>query len=173
VAEQRYKAVLAVIGEGRTVTEVAAEWRVCGQIVHTWLARYQAGGLEAFGRPVAPADGVPTPDVAGAGGDGARSAAGEAVLGAADRGARSSGRRLHDGKSVSDVDAPPLLVYRAMVRPAQGDQIVELGRTALRPVDDVVPVNPQMYVERRATSGDQVVATTRCSSAAVSSRAGA
>jgi hypothetical protein len=28
VAEQRYKAVLAVIGEGRTVTEVAQEWRV-------------------------------------------------------------------------------------------------------------------------------------------------
>src|ERR1700682_1254455 len=98
VAEQRYKAVLAVIGEGRTVTEVAAEWRVCGQIVHTWLARYQAGGLEAFGRPVAPADGVPTPDVAGAGGDGARSAAGETGLGGADPGARSAGGGVHTSK---------------------------------------------------------------------------
>jgi len=56
--------------------------------------------------------------------------------------ARSSGWRLHDGKSISDVNAPTLLVHRAMVRPAQGEQIVELGRTAIRPVDDVVPVNP-------------------------------
>src|ERR1700758_4903562 len=48
VAEQRYKAVLAVIGEGKTVTEVAAEWRVSRQTVHTWLARYEAGGLEAL-----------------------------------------------------------------------------------------------------------------------------
>lgn len=46
VAEQRYKAVLAVIAEGKTVTEVAAEWRVSRQTVHTWLARYEAGGLE-------------------------------------------------------------------------------------------------------------------------------
>jgi transposase InsO family protein len=57
VAEQRYKAVLAVTGDGKTVTEVAAEWRVSRQTVHTWLARYEAGGLEALGdrshRPVA------------------------------------------------------------------------------------------------------------------------
>jgi len=46
VAEQRYKAVQAVIGEGRTVTEVAGEWHVSRQTVHTWLARYEAGGLE-------------------------------------------------------------------------------------------------------------------------------
>ena len=26
VAEQRYKAILALIGDGRTVTDVAAEW---------------------------------------------------------------------------------------------------------------------------------------------------
>jgi transposase len=49
VTEQRYKAVLAVIGEGRTVTEVAQEWRVSRQTLHTWLARYEAGGLEALG----------------------------------------------------------------------------------------------------------------------------
>jgi transposase InsO family protein len=48
VAEQRYKAVLAVTGEGKTVTEVAAEWRVSRQTLHTWLARYEAGGLEAL-----------------------------------------------------------------------------------------------------------------------------
>src|ERR1700726_4243728 len=46
VAEQRYKAVQAIIGEGRTVTEVAGEWRVSRQTVHTWLARYEGGGLE-------------------------------------------------------------------------------------------------------------------------------
>ncbi len=57
MAEQRYKAVLAVIGDGKTVTEVAAEWRVSRQTVHTWLTRYEAGGLEALGdrshRPLA------------------------------------------------------------------------------------------------------------------------
>jgi DNA-binding NarL/FixJ family response regulator len=36
VAEQRYQAVLAVIAEGRTVTEVAAQWRVSRQTVHSW-----------------------------------------------------------------------------------------------------------------------------------------
>src|ERR1700737_4919957 len=46
VAEQRYKAVLAVTAEGKTVTEVAAEWRGSRQTVHTWLGRYEAGGLE-------------------------------------------------------------------------------------------------------------------------------
>jgi transposase InsO family protein len=49
VAEQRYRAVRAVIAEGKTVTEVAAEWRVSRQTVHTWLARYEAGGLEELG----------------------------------------------------------------------------------------------------------------------------
>jgi len=45
VAEQRYQAVLAVIGEGRTVMEVAGRWGVSRQSVHAWLARYEAGGL--------------------------------------------------------------------------------------------------------------------------------
>ena len=56
VAEQRYQAVLAVIAEGRTVTEVAAQWRVSRQTLHAWLARYEAEGLEGLGdrshRPV-------------------------------------------------------------------------------------------------------------------------
>ena len=58
VAEQRYKAVLAVIGDGRTVTEVAASWEVSGLTLHTWLARYEDGGLEALtdrGAPPSPA----------------------------------------------------------------------------------------------------------------------
>ncbi len=49
MAEQRYTAVLAVVGDGRTVTEVAGDWRVSRQIVHSWLARYEAGGLEGLG----------------------------------------------------------------------------------------------------------------------------
>ena len=48
VAEQRYKAVLAVISDGRTVSEVAGSWQVSRQTLHTWLARYEDGGLEAL-----------------------------------------------------------------------------------------------------------------------------
>jgi transposase InsO family protein len=48
VAEQRYQAVLAVIAEGRMVTEVAGRWGVSRQSVHSWLARYEAGGLEGL-----------------------------------------------------------------------------------------------------------------------------
>jgi transposase InsO family protein len=49
VSEQRYRAVLAVISEGSTVTEVAARWGVSRQSVHAWLAKYEAGGLENLG----------------------------------------------------------------------------------------------------------------------------
>ena len=56
VSEQRYQAVLAVIGEGDTVTEVAARFGVSRKTLHVWLARYEAGGLENLGdrshRPV-------------------------------------------------------------------------------------------------------------------------
>ena len=48
MAEQRYKAVLAVIGDGRSVTEVAAAWGVSRQTVHAWLERYEQGGLEGL-----------------------------------------------------------------------------------------------------------------------------
>ena len=48
VAEQRYQAVLAVIGDGATVTEVAARFGVSRQTMHAWLARYEAGGLEGL-----------------------------------------------------------------------------------------------------------------------------
>src|SRR5256886_2159205 len=49
VTEQRYKAVLAVIGDGRTVGEVAGETGVCRQTMHRWLARYEGDGLEGLG----------------------------------------------------------------------------------------------------------------------------
>ena len=48
MAEQRYQAVLAVIGEGSTVSEVAGRWGVSRQSVHAWLARCEAGGLEGL-----------------------------------------------------------------------------------------------------------------------------
>ena len=48
MTEQRYKAVLAVIAEGRTVTQVARDWDVARQTVHVWLERYEADGLEGL-----------------------------------------------------------------------------------------------------------------------------
>src|SRR3954451_6291257 len=49
VAEQRYQAVLAVISDGETVTDVAARFGVRRQTVHAWLAKYEAGGIENMG----------------------------------------------------------------------------------------------------------------------------
>ena len=46
MAEQRYQAVLAVISDGETVTDVAARFGVTRKTVHAWLAKYEAGGLE-------------------------------------------------------------------------------------------------------------------------------
>ena len=48
VMEQRYQAVLAVVQEGWKVTEVARRFGVSRQTVHTWIARYQAGGLSCL-----------------------------------------------------------------------------------------------------------------------------
>lgn len=48
MAEQRYKAVLAVIGDGRSITEVAASWGISRQTLHTWLSRWEQGGLEGL-----------------------------------------------------------------------------------------------------------------------------
>ena len=49
MAEQRYQAVLAVISDGETVTDVAARFGVARKTVHDWLAKYEAGGLEGLG----------------------------------------------------------------------------------------------------------------------------
>jgi transposase InsO family protein len=46
--EQRYDAVLAVIRDGLTVTEVALAYGVSRQSVHVWMARYEKGGLAAL-----------------------------------------------------------------------------------------------------------------------------
>ena len=48
MSEQRYKAVLAVIADGRTVSEVASDWSVCRRTLHRWLALYEAEGFEGL-----------------------------------------------------------------------------------------------------------------------------
>lgn len=49
VAELKYQAVLAVVGQGRTISEVASQWQVNRRTLHRWLARYEADGLEGLG----------------------------------------------------------------------------------------------------------------------------
>src|SRR6201996_3088056 len=48
VAEQRYQAVLAVISDGLTISQVAQKVGVSRQTLHSWLARYEASGLEGL-----------------------------------------------------------------------------------------------------------------------------
>lgn len=49
MGEQRYRAVLAVIGDGRTVLEVARDWGVNPSTLHRWLWRYEKDGMEGMG----------------------------------------------------------------------------------------------------------------------------
>jgi transposase InsO family protein len=44
VVEQRYRAVLEVLDEGASVTDVARRYGVARQTVHAWLRRYASGG---------------------------------------------------------------------------------------------------------------------------------
>ncbi|WP_375483166.1 helix-turn-helix domain-containing protein [uncultured Mycobacterium sp.] len=48
MAEQRYQAVLAVISDGLSVSQVAEKVGVSRQTLPTWLARYEAQGLEGL-----------------------------------------------------------------------------------------------------------------------------
>ncbi len=48
MSEQRYQAVLAVIKDGETVTDVAARFGVSRKTVHQWLSRYEVDGLEGL-----------------------------------------------------------------------------------------------------------------------------
>ena len=48
VMEQRYQAVLAVVQDGWRVVEVARRLGVSRQSVHSWIARYEEGGLAAL-----------------------------------------------------------------------------------------------------------------------------
>ena len=45
LVEQRYKAVLEVLNDGASVTDVARRYGVVRQTVHTWLRNYASGGL--------------------------------------------------------------------------------------------------------------------------------
>jgi transposase-like protein len=53
VTEQRYKAVLAVIGDGRSVGEVARDWGISRRTMHDWLARYESERSGKFGQSLA------------------------------------------------------------------------------------------------------------------------
>jgi transposase len=48
VAEQRYQAVLAVISDGLSICQVASKVGVSRQTLHSWLARYEAEGLDGL-----------------------------------------------------------------------------------------------------------------------------
>src|SRR3984957_2787837 len=48
VAEQRYQAVMAVISDGLSISQVAEKVGVSRQTLHAWLARYEAEGLEGL-----------------------------------------------------------------------------------------------------------------------------
>lgn len=48
MAEQRYQAVLAVISDGLSISQVASKVGVSRQTLHAWLARYEAQGLKGL-----------------------------------------------------------------------------------------------------------------------------
>ncbi len=48
VVEQRLQAILEVVNQGRTVTEVAARYGVARQTLHRWLRRYETDGLDGL-----------------------------------------------------------------------------------------------------------------------------
>ena len=49
LVEQRYQAVLEVLSDGATVTDVARRYGVARQTVHEWLRRYAAAGPGGVG----------------------------------------------------------------------------------------------------------------------------
>ncbi|WP_034660992.1 helix-turn-helix domain-containing protein [Cellulomonas sp. KRMCY2] len=48
LVEQRYRAVLEVVNDGASVTDVARRFGVARQTVHVWLRAYAGGGLAAL-----------------------------------------------------------------------------------------------------------------------------
>jgi transposase-like protein len=48
LVEQRYQAVLEVLNEGASVTDVARRYGVARQTVHDWLGKYAADGLRGL-----------------------------------------------------------------------------------------------------------------------------
>ena len=109
--EQRYRAVLEVLEEGVSVTEVARRYGVVRQTVHGWLRRYaeeRLGGLaDRSPRPARPL--MPASDARGGGSADRGDAAGASGVGpVADRlGVERAGVVPLPGRSA---------VYRALVR---------------------------------------------------------
>ena len=58
--EQRYQAVLDVVNDGLTLTDVARRHGVARQAVHGWLRRYAASGLAGLADQTSKAVVVPT-----------------------------------------------------------------------------------------------------------------
>ncbi len=87
MAEQRYRAVLAVISDGLSISQVASKVGVSRQTLHSWLARYEAEGLDGLvdrsHRPVS------CPHACGRGGRSLGVAALTAVFGSAAFGVRT------------------------------------------------------------------------------------
>jgi transposase-like protein len=48
LVEQRYQAVLEVLNDGASVTDVARRYGVARQTVHDWLGKYAAEGLRGL-----------------------------------------------------------------------------------------------------------------------------
>ena len=78
MAEQRYQAVLAVISDGLSISQVASKVGVSRQTLYSWLARYEAQGLDGLvdrsRRPVSCPHQMPA-EVAAEAGSAARSQA--------------------------------------------------------------------------------------------------
>jgi transposase len=82
VAEQRYLAVLAVISDGLSISQVAEKVGVSRQTLHAWLARMRCRASRAGGS-VASAGVVSASDVGGGRGRGSGATPLAAALGAA------------------------------------------------------------------------------------------
>ena len=109
VAEQRFNAVMEVLRDGLTVTEVAERYGVSRQAVHGWLRRWKAGGLDALGNRSHRPDSCPHQ----------MSAVVEARICELRRHHPGWGqRRLAHELARAGVDPPPGLtsIYRALVR---------------------------------------------------------
>ena len=108
MAEQRYQAVLAVISDGETVTEVAARFGVSRKTMHVWLSRYEAGGLEGLADRSHRPRSCPHQMPRGGRGRGARCGRASGV------GAAAAGLRAGAGRG--DPVPTESAVYRALVR---------------------------------------------------------
>ena len=111
IVEQRLQAVLEVLNQGRTVTEVAARYGVARQTLQRWLGRYQTDGIGRAGGPVASPQVVSASDAGQGRGCGGGVAAGPHPLGAETLGvgARAARHRRESSVGVGDlaVSTPP------------------------------------------------------------------